>query len=83
MQRRAKKFKKLYMEDLLELTETDSEIEFVQLCSGGITQSVRPVWATVQRMPEDVHYAINYPFIRFYCPDIKGNQEVFEHERIA
>jgi hypothetical protein len=73
----------MYMAELLNLTESASELEFVQLVSAGLTRSVRPVWATVQRIPEETHYAINYPQVHFHAFYLKGNQNILDEENIA
>jgi|WetSurMetagenome_2_1015567.scaffolds.fasta_scaffold298930_3 hypothetical protein len=79
--RRRKKYK-LFINDLLQLTECNTEIEFIQLVGNGLTDSVKPVWQTVKGISEFSYYALNYPFVKFVCFDIKGSQDVLEYERI-
>ena len=74
---------KIYTDDLLNLAECNTELEFVQIVSSGWTESVRPVIGSVRNVPEVTHYAINYPFVKLSCRSIRGNQAPLEYERLS
>ena len=71
---------KLSLSDMLDATETSSEMEFLQTTFGGFTTSVRPVITAVSIISLDTHYAINYPQLRFHCPYIKGSAGLVDDE---
>jgi hypothetical protein len=55
----------LPIESLLDSTESPNEENFYELVFSGSSNSVRPVWMTVNPQPQEEYWILNQPYVKF------------------
>lgn len=64
-QKKKNQYISVTIEDLFEITKTESEEDLYSLVFSGTSSSVRPVWLVAAPISMEEYWVINCPYIRF------------------